>query len=115
VPQLPPEVIRAKFLIAQANLFVEIALAKCSEIETEMIRADNLVMISREILEPRVQELLFDMPLDGSWMPAAGPHAEIIGTMLDEGTLVIEEDYMPENGDGPWRVRLTEEAVRILA
>jgi hypothetical protein len=115
VPALPPEVIRAKFLVAQATLFVEIALAKCSEIEADMIRANNLVMISREILEPQVQELLVGMPLDGAWMPPAGPYAEIINAMLDEGTLVIEEDHMPEGDDVPWRVRLTAEAVRILA
>jgi hypothetical protein len=115
VPPLPPEVIRAKFLIIQAHLLIEIALVRCSKIETEIIRSNNLVAISRELLDPQVQELVLDMPIDGSWMPAAGPYTEIIDTMLDEGSLVLEEDHMPEDDDGPWRVRLTDEAVRLLA
>ncbi|WP_158745659.1 hypothetical protein [Acidisphaera sp. L21] len=115
MPHLPPEVIRARFLIAQSRLMVEIAWTRCSELEAERIRSNNLIMIAREILEPRVQELLLDMPLDGAWTPGAGPHSEIISTMLDDGTLVIEEDRMPEDGDGPWRVRLTKEAMEILS
>jgi hypothetical protein len=115
VPQLPPEVIHAKFLVSQAKRLIETALAKCSQIEIEMIRANNLFIISREILEPHVQELLVGMPLDGAWMPAAGPYTEIINAMLDEGTLVIEEDHMPEGDDVPWRIRLTQEAIDLLA
>jgi hypothetical protein len=115
LPPLPPEIIQARFLRAHARLLVEVAICRCSNLETEIIRGNNLIMIAREILQPRVQELLLDMPIDGAWMPGVGPYAEIITAMLDEGTLVIEEDHMPEDGDAPWRVRLTKEAIEILS
>ncbi|WP_158746847.1 hypothetical protein [Acidisphaera sp. L21] len=62
-----------------------------------------------------MQELLVWLPGDRSWMPATGPYATIIAEMLDDGTVLIEEDHMPDDGDGQWRVRLTEAAVKILA
>jgi hypothetical protein len=114
---MPPEhleVSRARFLIIQSQLLVEIAKTRCSGIESEMLRAEKLRLITLEILSPRVQELLLDLPLDRSWMPGSGPYANVLGRMLDEGSLLVEEDEMPEDGDAPWRVRLTEEAVKIL-
>jgi hypothetical protein len=113
MPPPTPEIIRAKLLVAQARVLVEVARLKCTEIEAEMVRADNLLILALEILEPRVQELLTDAPLDGAWMPASGPHTEIIGMMLDEGSLVLEEDQGV--GDGPWRVRLTKDAIKLLS
>ncbi|WP_158743477.1 hypothetical protein [Acidisphaera sp. L21] len=115
MPPHPPETVQTRLLIAQSRLLLEIAKAQCSELECEMVRADNLVRIAREIRKPRVQELLLDMPLDGSWMPGSGAYADTITAMLDEGSLVIEEADMPEDGDAPWRVRLTKEAIKILA
>jgi hypothetical protein len=111
----PPEFIRTAFLIIRSKLLVEIAKARFSQLESEMVRAQTLRIIALEILSPRVQEVLLNLPLDRSWTPGAGPHADILGRMLDEGSLLVEEDEMPEDGDAPWRVRLTEMAVEILA
>ena len=112
---LPPEIIRARFLQVQSRLLIAIAEARCSVLQSEMVRANNLMLIAREILDPSVQELLLDMPLDGSWMQGSGLYSEIMTTMLDEGTLVLEEDQMPEDDDAVWRVRLTKEAIEILS
>jgi hypothetical protein len=78
-------------------------------------RARELIATSAELLSTEVQELLMALPSNGEWAPGSGPYYEIINTMLDERSLLIEEDEMPEDGDGPWRVRLTEEARVILA
>jgi hypothetical protein len=110
-----PEFIRAKFLQLQSKLLMEIARAQCSGIAAEMVRADNLIIIAHEILEPRVQEMLVDLPINGSWKTATGRHASIINEMLDEGTTLVEEEVLPEEGDAEWRVRLTQIAIKLLA
>jgi hypothetical protein len=66
-----------------------------------------------EVPSPAATEVLLTLPIDGAWMPGAEPYTDIIGEMLDDNSPLIEEDRLPEDNDGPWRVRLT--AVGIAA
>jgi hypothetical protein len=108
-------VIQASFMIIQTRLLQEATLLGNREHAEASRQAATLVSIAREIMARPVQELLAWLPRDGSWVLGAGPYADIISQMLDEGTELVEEEVMPEDGGGAWRVRLTETALKILA
>ena len=77
-----PEIIRAKFLVAQSRLLMEIARARSSDLADEIIRADNLTKIASELLSTEVQDVLIALPQDGSWASGVGPYSKIINEML---------------------------------
>jgi hypothetical protein len=112
---LHTEIRRTKLLIAQSKMLKCAFKMLQSSLAAEIDRGHGLVALSVELLSPEVQRVLMAMPLDGEWMPGSGPYSEIINAMLDARSPLVEEDKMPEDGDGPWRVRLTTEALKILA
>jgi hypothetical protein len=57
--------------------------------------------ISADMMRADIQSLLIALPPDGTWMPGLGPYSEIISAMLDDPSLLIEEDAMPDDGNGP--------------
>ncbi|WP_158745428.1 hypothetical protein, partial [Acidisphaera sp. L21] len=63
-----------------------------------------------------VIEALQSLPVDGSWAPAAGAHSVIINDLLDEGSMLVEEEEL--SGDDylrPWRVRLTDAGIACIS
>ncbi len=66
------------------------------------------------LLSPEVLQALLSLPIQGGWIIPVEPYAPALSGMLDDDTILIEEDTMPEDGDGPWRVRLTEAGIEAL-
>jgi hypothetical protein len=70
--------------------------------------------------EMELAKLLLALPADRTWMPGEGDFARLLTDLLDEGTLLIEEQISSDDSDGPadWLVRLTKagvvERARIL-
>ncbi|WP_158742462.1 hypothetical protein [Acidisphaera sp. L21] len=71
--------------------------------------------------ETAAGDLLIDMPELGGWMLGAGEHSAMLSNLLDDESLLIQEEGLSENDADlmPWRVRLTKRGMvaraRIVA
>jgi hypothetical protein len=115
MPRANLEVIRTRLLVARSRMLVESAQRLCNGTAQEIERAHQLIAMSVELLSADVQEAILSLPTNGDWAPGRGRFSKVISEMLDNGTLLIEEDQMPEDGNAPWRVRLTNETINCLA
>jgi hypothetical protein len=115
VPPAHPEIIRTKLLIAQSKMLADAHQHIQSGVVQEIERAHELMAMSAELLSVEVQNALLSLPADGTWAPGVGPYYETINDMLDNRSLLIEEEDLPEDGDGPWRVRLSRKALKLMA
>jgi hypothetical protein len=114
-PQRHPEIVRARLLVARSKVLGEMGRLQHAAVAEQIARAVSLKKIASELLSAEVQDTLIGFPQDGAWMPGSGPYSRIINDMLDGGSLLIEEDDFGEDDEAPWRVRLTREAIQLLA
>jgi hypothetical protein len=71
--------------------------------------------------EAAAGDLLVDMPELGGWMLGVGKHSAQLTDLLDDESLLLQEESLAENDADlmPWRVRLTKRGMvaraRIVA
>jgi hypothetical protein len=60
--------------------------------------------------ETAAGDLLIDMPELGGWMLGVGKHSAMLTELLDDDSLLIQEESLSESDVDlmPWRVRLTK-------